>query len=140
VSDRTLRIAIGVLALAGAAIASYLVFERYTGGAVSCSFGGCETVQRSRYSVVVGIPVAVFGLAAYLVLFALTFSRAELAHAAGLAVALAGVLFGAYLLYAQIVLIGAICEWCVASDAVVTAIAALTLLRLRPRLLEPASG
>lgn len=135
-SDRGFRISIAVLALAGTAIASYLLYERYTGGRVACSFGGCETVQRSRYSEIFGLPVAAAGLAAYLGLLAMAFRQGELALAAGLAVAVAGVLFSAYLLYAQIVFIGAICEWCVASDAVISAIAAFSLLRLRPRRLE----
>lgn len=139
-SDRSLRIAIGVLGLAGAAIASYLLFERYSGGTVACSFGGCETVQRSHYSEVLGIPVAVLGLTAYLSLLGLTFLRSQTAHAASLAVALTGVIFSAYLVYAQIVLIGAICEWCLASDVVVSAIAALSLLRLRSRRLQAAQS
>jgi uncharacterized membrane protein len=132
--------AIAALALAGAAIATYLVVEHYTGGSVACSFGGCETVQRSRYSEVLGVPVALIGLAAYLSLFGLTFSRSEAARAAGMAIAISGVGFGAYLLYAQIGLIGAICEWCVASDAVVSGIAALSLLRVRSRLGAAARG
>ena len=140
-TDRSLRIAVAALALAGAGIASYLVFEHYSGGSVACTFGGgCETVQHSRYSSVLGVPVALLGLTAYVALLGLAFSRSQVAHAAGLAVALTGVVFSAYLLYAQIALVGAICQWCVANDAVVSTIAAISLLRLRSFRLQAAAG
>ena len=45
--------------------------------------------------------------------------------------ALSAFFFSAYLLYIQVSVIGAICQWCVATDAITTAIAALALLRLR---------
>jgi uncharacterized membrane protein len=46
--------------------------------------------------------------------------------------ALAGVLFGIYLLVAQLLVIDAICEWCVASDLLLDLLAVACLLRLRP--------
>jgi uncharacterized membrane protein len=46
-------------------------------------------------------------------------------------VALAAVGFGAYLLYVQLHVIGAVCSWCVASDALMTGIAAAALVRIR---------
>jgi uncharacterized membrane protein len=138
VTDRRLRHLTAGLALLGAGIASYLLFERYTGGTVACSFGnGCETVQRSRYAEVLGVPVALLGLVAYAGVLALAWSRSHLAHAATLAVSLAALAFSAYLVYAQIILVGAICQWCIASDAVVTAIAAAAALRLRAQLRPP---
>jgi uncharacterized membrane protein len=132
VSDRSLRLATAALALVGAGIAGYLVVERYTGGVISCTTGGCETVQSSRYSELAGIPVAVLGLVAYLTILTLAFVRSDAAQAALLAVALAGVAFSGYLLWAQVVPIGAFCDWCLASDAVMTAIAGLSLMRLLP--------
>lgn len=129
-SDRPLRVATAALAAAGAGIAGYLVVERYSGGVISCTTGGCETVQSSSYSELVGIPVAVLGLVAYLTILMLVFLRGEAAHAALLSVALAGVAFSGYLLWAQAVPIGAFCDWCLASDAVMTGIALVSLLRL----------
>ena len=38
-------------------------------------------------------------------------------------------LFAAWLLYAQIALIHAICQWCVASDVVISLLAVFTVLR-----------
>ena len=130
-SDSRLRFAIGALASVGALLATYLVVERYTGGVISCTTGGCETVQRSSYSVLAGVPVAVLGLCVYLAILALCLVRSETARAAQLGLALTGVVFSGYLLWAQAVPIGAFCDWCLASDAIMTAIALLALLRMR---------
>ena len=131
-SGRALRLATATLALAGAGVASYLVYARYSGGAIACSSGGCETVQESSYALLAGISVAVLGLVMYLVILVLSFVRGEAAHAALLAVALAGVAFAGYLLWAQAGPIGAFCDWCLASDAIITSIAVLTLVRMLP--------
>jgi uncharacterized membrane protein len=132
VTASRLRIATAALALAGAGIAGYLLFERYSGGTIACSSGGCETVQSSSYALLAGIPVAALGLAMYVAILALTFVRGEGAHAVLLAVALTGVAFSGYLLWAQAGPIGAFCDWCLANDGIITAIAVLTLLRALP--------
>ena len=54
------------------------------------------------------------------------------ARLAAAAIALVGVLFSAYLLVVQLVVIDAVCAWCVANDVVIApALALLTGLRLR---------
>jgi uncharacterized membrane protein len=140
VSDRTLRIAIGALAVAGIAIAGYLTYARYADVQLICSTGGCETVQRSRYSVVAGMPVAVLGLIGYVVLLATAVLPHAWAAAAGAAAALAGLVFALYLLVLQLAVIDAVCQWCVASDVVVAAIAVLAVLRLRRASFSPAAA
>jgi uncharacterized membrane protein len=55
----------------------------------------------------------------------------ELARLVQAAVALTGVAFSAYLLYVMLAVIDAVCQWCLASDALMVALAALALLRLR---------
>ena len=129
--DTNLRAAIFALALAGLGITSYLVAVRYSGGQILCSTGGCETVQHSRYAKVAGVPVAVLGLVGYLVLLASSTLRGEPAAFVGAAVAATGLVFALYLVYVQVELIGATCEWCLASDGVLAALVPLTLLRLR---------
>jgi hypothetical protein len=42
------------LALAGAAVAAYLVYARYAGTQLACTTGGCETVQHSKYAKAAG--------------------------------------------------------------------------------------
>jgi uncharacterized membrane protein len=131
VSDRTLRVAIAALALAGAAIAAYLVYARYTGTQLACSTGGCETVQRSKYAKAAGIPVAVLGLAAYLAVFATALSARVEAAAIGAAIVLGGLAFGVYLIVVQVAVIDAICQWCLVSDAILALLAIASAERLR---------
>jgi len=131
VSDRTLRICVGALATAGLAVAGYLTYARYAGTTITCTTGGCETVQESSYATVAGVPVAVLGVVGYAVLVATACSAEDLARAAGAAVALAAFAFSTYLLYVQLALIGAVCDWCVVNDAIVTALVPFAVLRLR---------
>jgi uncharacterized membrane protein len=129
VTESQLRPAIGALALAGLAIASYLTYARYSGTQLYCATGGCETVQHSRYAVIAGIPVAVLGLAAYGAVLGTAIAPGSTAAALGFGLAAAGVVFSAYLLVAQLFLIHAVCQWCVASDVVVTLLAIATWAR-----------
>jgi uncharacterized membrane protein len=124
-----LRAAIALLALTGAAIAAYLVYTRYSGAAIFCSTGGCETVQSSKYAVVAGVPVAVLGLIGYTAILLTTLVPGAMSAAVGVVFAAIGVAFSAYLLYAQVGPIGAICQWCVANDAVISLVAAGCLWR-----------
>jgi uncharacterized membrane protein len=130
VTDSRLRVAILVLAAAGAGIAGYLLYERWTGGAPVCGTGGCEIVQHSKYSKIAGVPVALLGLIAYVAIFVTSFSRSELARAAGAAIALGGLVFAVYLIYVQAALIDAFCQWCLASDVLIALLALVTSLRL----------
>ena len=128
-NERALRAAIAVLALAGIGITSYLVYERYTGGTLICTTGGCETVQHSRYAKIAGVPVALIGLLGYIGLLVTALLDSDLARAAGVALSLAAALLGAYLLVIQATVIHAYCTWCLASDLLVLLIAALALAR-----------
>jgi uncharacterized membrane protein len=125
-----LRIAIAALAAVGAAIAGYLTYVHYAGIAPVCTSGGCEKVQTSKYAELAGIPVALLGLLAYIALFALALIRGELAAFATTLIALIGVAFSGYLLWAQVDPIDAICQWCIAQDVVMATIAVLAVVRL----------
>jgi uncharacterized membrane protein len=126
-----LRVAIGLFALAGAAVAAYLVYTRYSGARIACQIGGgCETVQQSKYAELGGVPVAVLGLAAYLAVFATALSARVEAAAIGAAIVLGGLAFAVYLIVIQAVVIDAICEWCLASDAILAVLAVLSVGRL----------
>jgi len=130
VTDRRLRTAIVFLGLAGLGITSYLVAVRYSGGRILCSTGGCETVQHSRYATLAGVPVAVLGLVGYALIVASALVRHELAALVGTVVVLVGLAFGLYLVHVQVSVIGATCEWCLASDAVLALLLPAALLRL----------
>jgi uncharacterized membrane protein len=131
VSDRALRLIIGVLALAGLAIAAYLTYVHYAGIKPLClSSGGCETVQASRYAKLGGVPVATLGLAGYALIAASVLACTETVRLIGAGSALVGLGFSAYLTYRELFTIHAICQWCVASAVIMTLLALLTTWRL----------
>jgi uncharacterized membrane protein len=122
-----------MVALAGVAVAGYLTWSHYAGGSVVCPVGGgCETVQESEYAKLAGIPVAVLGLTAYVVILGLVAWDTPVARLAAAALSLTGLLFSLYLLVVQLFVIDAICVWCLANDVVIApALALVTALRLR---------
>jgi uncharacterized membrane protein len=133
VSDRALRLTAALVALAGIGIAGYLTAVHYGNASLACvKGGGCETVQKSSYAEVVGVPVALLGLVSYATVLALVLWDSPLARLAAATIALLGLLFSIYLLVLQLFVIDAICVWCVANDVVVApALALVTALRLR---------
>ena len=132
-SDRTLRIAAGLVALAGMAVAGYLTWVHYDEAALVCvAGGGCETVQQSSYAELAGIPVALLGLVGYAIVFAFVLWDAPTARLGAAMLAFVGVAFGAYLVVLQLFVIDAVCVWCMANDVVIAPLlAVLTALRLR---------
>jgi uncharacterized membrane protein len=115
------------VALIGLGIATYLTVLHYTGAAPACAIAhGCETVQKSRYSELAGIPVALLGGLAYLAILATLTRTSEAARTATSFLAIGGLGFSAYLTYLEIFQIHAICIWCVGSAICMLILAALT--------------
>ena len=131
---RTLSI---VLAAAGVAVAGYLTYIHFADLRAVCvgGGGGCERVQASDQSKLAGVPVALLGLLAYVVLVGANAARGELARMAAATTALVGFGFSAYLTQQAVVDIGATCQWCLLSFGLMTALAVVTVARL---LREPA--
>jgi uncharacterized membrane protein len=130
-TDRRLRIAVGVLCVIGIGIAGYLTYVHYAGLKVLClSSGGCETVQSSRYAKLDGVPVSVLGLAGYITILLSLALRGDTGRAVGFGIALVGFLFSAYLTYRELFTIKAICQWCVASAVLMTALVLITGYRV----------
>ena len=125
-----LRTPIAAACLIGAAIAAYLTYVHYAHTAPICTTGGCETVQKSKYAELAGVPVALLGLMTYVVLFGIAFVRGVAVAAGGVFVALVGVVFSGYLLWAQLGPIDAICQWCLGNDVVAAVVAALCVARM----------
>lgn len=127
------------LAVLGAADSIYLTWIKlYKAQALFCSVGGgCDIVNTSPYSEINGIPIALFGLAAYVLIAAALVleDRWELARAYGplavLGLALTGTLYSAYLTYLELAVIHAICPYCVISALLISGILILAILRLR---------
>jgi uncharacterized membrane protein len=130
-SERRLRIAVAVLALAGLVVAGYLTWVHYADLEPICAggSGGCERVQTSEYAELAGVPVALLGLIGYAAILASLAVPGEAGRFAGALLALAGFGFSAWLTYVELFEIDAICQWCVASAVIMTALAVVTSLR-----------
>ena len=126
----SLRPTIAAAAVAGAAIAAYLTYVHYAHIAPVCTTGGCEQVQRSSYAELAGVPVALLGLIAYIAILATSVVRGLTAAFAGALLGLVGVAFSGYLLWAQFGPIGAICQWCLGNDVVISVVTVLCVARL----------
>ncbi|MGH7695402.1 MAG: vitamin K epoxide reductase family protein [Gemmatimonadaceae bacterium] len=132
---------VALLALLGLLIAIYLTL--YKTGAIAelaCSVGSCETVQMSRWATFLGLPVAAWGVAFYVVLLALSLAglQGSLADSRVVSVGLValtgwGVTFSAWLTYLELFVIHAICQWCVVSAILVTIAFVIAWLDLRER-------
>ena len=118
--------AIAALAVVGLAISIYLTYVHYAGIEPVCSsISNCERVQTSEYAELVGIPVAVLGIMGYAAILVSLWMRVDVtALLAYLALA-----FSAYLTWAEVFKIDAICQWCVASAIITLAIAVLATVR-----------
>jgi uncharacterized membrane protein len=128
-----------LLALIGLFVALYLTMYK-TGmiGSISCSIGSCETVNTSRWSTFLGLPVAAWGLGFYVTALAVAIigSTDRWADERGPAVVMValsgwGVLFSAWLTYLELFVIHAVCMWCVISAVIVTLIFITSVLDLR---------
>jgi uncharacterized membrane protein len=130
-ADRV-RTATLVIALAGVALAAYLTWVHYDVSALVCSVGDCHTVQSSDFATVGPVPVALLGLGMYAtvaVAMLVARMRPELATAAtviAFATALGGAVYSVYLTWLEVAVIGAICQWCVASAILTLLLAVLT--------------
>lgn|SRR5487761_1994609 len=131
-SPRTLRRTLIVLGAIGVALAAYLTYVHYTGIEPPCSIKGnpCSQVQKSKYSELAGIPVALMGLIGYIgILGTLLVPETETSRLGTAAIALGGFGFSMYLTYREIFTLEKICEWCVGSAVLMTIIMLLSVWR-----------
>jgi len=134
VTAHRISIAIAVLALAGIVVSSVSLRNHYATSATTyCDVGenfNCDIVNRSAYSVVVGIPVALIGIMGYAVLLGLsTLYRAKAETPAMLLIAsVAGLGFALYLTYIEGFVLGVWCILCLSSLALIFSIAVLSSL------------
>jgi len=131
---------IAVLAIAGAAVSSVSLYHHYdTSPSSFCDFGAnfnCDIVNRSIYSVVFGIPVALIGIFGYGVLLVLaTLYRAKTEVSRMLLVAsLAGLGFALYLTYVEAFVLAVWCILCLSSLALIAAITVLSSVLVAQRM------
>jgi uncharacterized membrane protein/glutaredoxin len=113
------------LAAAGFAIAGYLAWLKWTGGAAAfcLSGGGCDIVQSSRYATLLGVPIALWGALLYLAIgvlaaVGLTPRRWSLAFY----LTAAGVGISIYLTALSFLVVHATCAYCLTSAAIMLVI------------------
>jgi uncharacterized membrane protein len=125
------RAAAIAVAVIGLGIATYLTIVHYTGGTSVCAIAhGCETVQKSDYSKLAGVPVALLGLLGYVGILAALIKDGERGREAAAFLSILGFGFSAWLTYTEIAIIDAICIWCVGSAICMTILAALNVSRV----------
>ena len=133
------RQTLALLAVVGVCIALYLTLYKIgVIGVLSCSIGSCETVNTSRWSMLLGLPIAAWGLAAYVALLLLAMVGSGEAHESSIPIARTivalsawSVLFSAFLTYQELFVIRAICIWCVSSALLWVVNIALSVADLR---------
>jgi uncharacterized membrane protein len=134
-----------VLSVLGLGVAGYLTYAHYNQDALVCTIGSCHTVQSSKYAMIGGVPIAIFGAAMYVALGALAAARRfhvgplayDTATMAAFGIVLAGFVYAAYLTYVELFVIDAICQWCVSSAIITTLILALEAILLWKTVLGP---
>jgi uncharacterized membrane protein len=133
------RMLAALVSLAGVFVALYLTLYKlgYIGTLV-CAVGSCETVQTSRWASLLGLPVATWGVAFYVVvlgvsLYGLSDAMADSRRLSQALVVMTGtgVLFSVWLTYLELFVIHAICMWCVVSAILVTTLFVISVLDLR---------
>lgn len=137
----TRRMIIAALALGGVGLATYLaMYKLGMIGQLACNIGQCETVNLSRWAVFLGIPVAVWGVGFYLVLFLVAligtterYVNASWVSHALLALTSWGVLFSGWLTYLELQVIHAVCMFCVISAVLVTVMFLVAVMEWRNR-------
>jgi uncharacterized membrane protein len=125
------------LAVVGAAISGYLTYVHYNIDALVCAGGGCEIVQASKYSEIMGVPVGLLGLLMFIAVIAMIVARdwlgdnAYLASAGIMILLVASLIFFAYLSYLEAYVIHAWCQWCVATSFVTLVLFLVEVTRMR---------
>jgi uncharacterized membrane protein len=145
-APRWARVSALLLAVAGLLVSAYLTFEHYSSSTtLACPETGvvnCVKVTTSSYSTLVGIPVALLGLLFFAAMTVLCTPAAWRAPnpwvgRARLAGSVGGVVMVAYLVWAELFRIDAICLWCTVVHALTVALFAVLALGAALRPLDP---
>src|SRR5271154_6946230 len=119
-----------VLVVVGIAASSLALREHYRTDPSPCSINekwDCGIVNHSPYAMLYGVPVAVIGIAGYLLLGVLAFMRSYRVMLVG---ALGGLAFALYLAHIESAVLGVWCIYCVISLGVISLLSLLVLGRV----------
>ena len=135
--DKWLYRASAAFVVLGLAVSIYMTIYKVTSNNAMClGSGDCSTVNASKYSEVNGIPVAIIGVLGYLAILATHyfenhnnfFKQNSTLMIFGMA--LTGFIFTVWLIYVEIVLLKALCPFCVTSQTAMTIIFIIAITRL----------
>ena len=130
---RRLYLVIAILAVLGVALSSVSLDLHYRKSKTSfCDFGesfNCDLVNRSEYSTVAGVPVALIGVLGYMALMAFATFYRDKAETPGILLvgSLGGLGFALYLTYLEKYVLFAWCILCLSSLAVIFAITVVSV-------------
>jgi uncharacterized membrane protein len=133
-TSRRLLLAIAIFALLGIAVSSVSLDHHFRKSKTSyCDFGqafNCDIVNRSEYSTVAGVPVALVGILGYIALLAFATFYREKAETPGILLAgsVAGLAFAFYLTYVEKYVLGVWCILCLTSLFAIFMIAVLSCI------------
>ena len=128
---------ITILALAGIVAASLALREHYRTEASPCSINekwDCGMVNKSPFAVIAGVPVADIGIAGYLLLGVLAFTKRWRLLAAAAVPAMA---FSLYLAHIEKDVLEVWCIYCVISLGIISLITVLSVIALVMDLRRP---
>jgi vitamin-K-epoxide reductase (warfarin-sensitive) len=129
-----MRYVLVMLAIAGVVVSAFALREHYRTDTSPCSINekwDCGIVNHSPYAVIWKVPVAIIGIAGYLLMAVMSFRRA---YPLLLATASMGLGFSLYLAHIEAHVLGVWCVYCVASLAVISLMSVLVLATLIVRL------
>jgi len=133
---RRLFLAIAILAVLGIAVSSVSLDHHFRKSKTTyCDFGqsfNCDIVNRSEYSTVAGVPVALIGILGYAVFLAFATFYREKAETPGILVvgSVGGLGFALYLTYIEKYVLFAWCILCLTSLAAIFSITVLSVALL----------
>lgn len=142
-NERYLWLTSLIAAIVGLVDSIYLAWIKIADKTAACSnIGDCDAVNNSQYSEIAGIPIALLGAGAYLLILILLVLEQRLPEQTvnmrlGIfGLSLTGTLYSGYLTYLEIAVLRAICPFCVVSAIAIFVLLIAGLFRLRSSLTD----
>lgn len=135
------RLLIMVLCICGIALSAASLHSHYATSATEyCDLNqmfNCDIVNRSKFSELFGVPVALVGLLGYLVLLGISAKKKRVLDLLRFLMSLVGLVFAFYLAYIEEFVLRTWCLLCIGSLVAISGIAILSAVEVRRR--EPES-
>lgn len=127
-----------IASIIGLLDSAYLSYVKLFNTPIYCTpgLGDCDVVNASRWSVLLGIPIAILGFATFLAILLLATLGEKnrfinpYANLMLFGISLIGFLFSLYLTGIEIFILRTYCQWCVLSFILITLIFVASILRL----------